>query len=315
MNNVETYRRLCRTAADLPLFSQDWHLDAVSGDGEWNVALVRRDGRVIASLPYCIKRKWGFRYIYMPHFTKTMGPYIAPEYRGTSGERRIMEELIGQLPEVDGFKQDFHYSISNWLPFHWRGYRQTTRYTYLLDVGDLNGVFDGINRNMRRNIQKAERQLTVTYEGSLEDFYRINRMSFERQGIPIPYSFEMLRRHDEALAAHNARQIFFAIDDRQRIHSAAYLVWDRRSSYYHLAGDDPELRHSGAGIFLIWKAIQYTNEQLGLPTFDFEGSMIRNIEHIRSQFGARQQPYHRVWKYHSRLYRVLDTFQQWRKGE
>lgn len=313
MTNKEKYRLFCQTEKDLPVFVKDWYLDAVCEEGYWEVALVEKNNRILASLPFFVKKKLGFTYIIMPPMAKTMGPYLTAEVRNVKNSHRMYRQLIEQLPKVDGFKQDFHPSVTNWLPFYWNGYRQTTRYTYILDVQDLKTVYAGLNRNMKRNIKKAQAQLRMETHHSLSTFYELNQKSFDRQDVHIPYSFEFLKKHDQALEQHQARRMFFAVDDKDRIHSAAYLIWDDRCAYYHLSGDDPELRSSGAGILLIWEAIRFTHEQLKLPCFDFEGSMMENIEAIRRQFGARQEPYFRVWKYHNQLYKCLDWW-KWRKN-
>lgn len=304
--NQFIYREFCKAEKNLPIFFQDWYLDAVCQEGFWNAAVVEQNGRVIAVMPYFVKSKAIFRYITVPMFVKMMGPYLVEEYRTLKQEHQLYAQLIEQLPKVDAIKQHFHYSVTNWLPFHWADFQQTTRYSYLLDLTDLEKVQAGFNRNIRRNIKKAQQQLRVINDRSIEDFYQLNKLSFDRQGIAIPYSFEQFKQHDESLEKHQARQLFFAVDEKDQIHSAAYLIWDKTSSYYHLSGDDPTLRDSGAGILLIWEAIQFTKQQLGLSTFDFEGSMIQNVEAIRRQFGARQVPYFSLSKYNSWLYQVVE---------
>lgn len=304
----EIYRKYCREQAlYLPVFAQDWWLDAVCTDGIWDAAVVMDEGGVRAVLPWFLKQKAGFRYITMPHFTKHLGPFFADNYSLTE-QHQLMEALIAQLPRVHAFHQNFHPDLTNWLPFYWAGYRQTTRYTYCLDLRDPAQVEHNINRNMRRNIKKAQAQLTVSHDGTPEAFYAINRLSFERQGLSAPYTFEQFARHDAALAARAARQFFFAKDAAGRTHAAAYLIRDARRSYYHLSGDDPALRDSGAGILLVWEAIRYTQEVWQLPIFDFSGSMLPNVEAIRRQFGAVQTPYSYVWKHHSPLLAWIDAW-------
>ena len=301
------YRQFCREVPDLPVFAQPWYLDAVCEGGTWGAAVAQHGEQPAAALPYFLKRKGPFRYITMPHFCKHLGPYLHPDFRELKFEHKFYEQLIGLLPAVLAFKQEFHPSATNWLPFCWQGYRQTTRYTYQLGLAEgLNAVYGGFNRNVRRNLKKAEKALRIRTDRAAEDFFNVNRLSFERQGTAPPYSRELFLRHDDALARHQSRQIFCAEDAGGRIHSAAYLIWDGRASYYHLSGDDPELRASGAGLLLVWEAIRYTHEVLRLPVFDFEGSMMPNVEAIRRQFGGRQVPYSRVWKYHSKVIRMLD---------
>ncbi len=307
----EQYRRFCREMPDMPIFAQPWYLDAVCEGGLWGAAIAEHGDQLAAALPYFFKKKGPFRYFTMPHFTKHLGPLLLPEFRELKYEHKFYEALIAQLPKAHAFHQDLHPSVTNWLPFYWQGYLQTTRYTYRIDLsGGLDAVRKGLNRNMRRNIKSAEKELTIHHGLAPERFYEINQLSFQRQGIAMPYSRALFLKHDAALAQHGARHIFHAEDEHGRIHSAAYLIWDGQASYYHLSGDKPELRQSGAGILLIWEAIRYTREALKLDTFDFEGSMMPNVEAIRLQFGGQQVPYFRVWRYHSRWYRLL----KWVRG-
>jgi hypothetical protein len=175
----------------------------------------------------------------------------------------------------------------------------------LLDISNLKQVQNGVNRNIRRNLQKAL-SLQVEQWDDPERFYRTNKMSFDRQNISIPYTLAQFLSHDAALAAQKRRKFFFAVDQRGTVHSASYVVWDDRVGYYHLAGDDPTLRHHGGGILLIWTAIQFLHHDLGLKTLDFEGSMLKNVEAIRRQFGASQTPYFSIEKNFSKAFNALE---------
>lgn len=292
----EKYRAFCHAHPEIPVFYQDWYLDAVCQGGAWSVVFAENNGDVEAVWPYFYKKKWGFHYVTMPHFVKYMGIWepVLPMDLSRSHQRRA--QLLQQLPVLDAFMQNFHPSFQNWLPFYWEGYRQETRYTYTLDISDLEVVIQGVNRNMRRNIQKANAVVGLEHSTDARRFYQMNQLSFARQGLPMPYSEAAFRAQDAALAAHGQRQIFFAVDQGGNTHSAAYLIWDKHSAYYHLSGDDPAWRSSGAGIWLLWQCIRFARETLGLTHFDFEGSVIREVEAIRRQFGAVQTPYFFIWK-------------------
>ena len=304
----EQYRAFCGAAPDVPVFAQPWYLDACASGGNWDVVLAHDAGRVVAALPYFYKQKGPFRYATMPPFVKMLGPYLLPEFRGLlKKEHGLLEALIKQLPNFAAFKQNFYPTATNWLPFYWHKFRQTTYYTYRLNgLHHLSQIEAGLNRNIRRNIQKARQQVRVVHNLSPEQFYQLNKLSFDRQGLAMPYSYAQFEQHDAALAANGARQLFFAVDAQERVHSAAYLIWDTQAAYYHLSGDDPTLRESGAGILLIWEAIRYASEVLGLACFDFEGSMLPAVERIRVQFGAVQTPYFFVWKHNSRVFELLE---------
>ncbi len=309
MNKQDTtkqaYAKFCQSLDHCPVFCQPWYLDAVAENGNWEVVLAEEKGQVVAALPFFVKERLGLRYVTMPLFTKFMGPLVAPAYRELKYEHRLCQQLIDQLPPLAGFDQQFHPGVQNWLPFYWQGYRQTTQYTYVLKLAGEADWRAGVNRNMRRNLDKAESQLRLRHDLGLDTFYQLNEKSFARQNKAVPYSFDQLKRHDEALVANESRQLFFAVDEQDRVHSAAYLIWDKQRAYYHLSGDDPNLRQSGSGIWLVAQAVQYTQQELQLPFFDFEGSMLPEVEAIRRQFGATQVPYSRVWKINSPIYAIL----------
>lgn len=292
--DIAQYRAFCAAQPGMPVFFQDWYLDAVCENGFWDAVLLKGDsGEVEAVWPYFVKRKWGFRYITMPHFVKYMGPWAVAADGGTDWICALEEGL----PKVDAFKQNFHYTIGGLGDLGKKGYTQQLQHTFLLDITDLDTVFRGINRNMRRNILKAQRVVKVRADNDPERFFPVSTWAFQRKGLATPYSRGLFMSHEAALAEKGQRQIFFATDTQGRIHSAAYLIWDRHAAYYHLSGDDPVLRRSGSGFLLIWEAVRYAREVLGLSVFDFEGSMLPEVAAIRRQFGATQTRYPFAWRY------------------
>jgi len=306
MSNKDAYRDFCQTTSDLPLFLQDWYLDAVCDGGSWDAAIVRKGKAVVGVLPYFLKQKLHWRYVAMPPLAKMMGPYLLPEYRTPRREIPLLNELIDQLPRLAAFQQDFNYTATDWLPFYWRGFRQTTRYSYVLPLAKMEKLRENLAPDYRNNkLPKAAAQVKVHTGNDLNLFFRVHNGSYERQGLEAPVTFDFLQRLDQALADHHAREIFWATDLKSgAVHSVAYLVWDKQSAYYLMAGDDPALRASGAGILLAWEAVRYAKETLGLAAFDFAGSMIRPIERVRRQFGAVQKPYFRVQKEWSVAWKV-----------
>lgn len=300
----EDYAAFCATLADLPLCCQPWYLNAVAEGGQWSVVLVMEGTKALAALPYFHKHKLGLHYVTMPLFTKYMGILPAPEIR-RDPPREIVNLLLSALPKLAGIDQQFSPLANTFVPLLPESFQTFAYHTHRLQLGEGKDWRAGINRNMRRNIRKADAALTLKTDLDLSTFYQINALSFTRQGLSLPYSFAQLERHDQALAKAGRRQIFTAIDAEERIHSVAYLMWDQQAAYYHLSGDDPELRNSGSGIWLIAQALDFTQQHLQLPIFDFEGSMIPAIAAIREQFGATKTTYYRVQQQRSMLYRAL----------
>jgi hypothetical protein len=191
--------------------------------------------------------------------------------------------------------------LSNWLPFYWRGFEQTTRYTYVIEpLADLERVWSEFSKKLRWEIRKAQKQLAVrTDVEDIERFLDINALTFKRQGLELPYSRDVVRRLDAACIKHQARRMFFAEDAQGRIHAAKYVVWHKDSAYYLMGGSDPELRKSGADSLLTWEAIRFAATVA--EKFDFEGSMLEAIERGFRAFGGVQTPYFHVTRFSRRM--------------
>lgn len=301
-----TYRQFARSQVDMPIFSKGWYLDAVYGD-TWDVITIERNGQIVASLPFVKKKKMIYQLINQHFFTQTLGPYIHPDFRQAKQETKLLSELIEKLPKFDLFDQNFSPLITNWLPFKWEGFQQTTLYNYVIpNISDLDLVWKNFSSNYRNKIRKAENLVEIATDRSLENFYDTAKMTFERQGIKMIYDFDLLSQFDSRLYMECRNKIFFALDKKTgKTHSVLYLTLGDESAYLHLAGENPELRNSGAGIYLIWKAIQYASQEENLKKFDFQGSMLPQVERVRRECGGIQTPYSRVWKYNSQSLKWL----------
>jgi hypothetical protein len=278
------------------IFQQPWWLDAVA-PGRWGEATVERDGRVVACLPYVARGSKRLRILTMPPLTQTLGPWIertgAKPVRALGREIELLAAVEAALPPAQAFLQHFSPTMLNALPFLWAGYRLELRYTYRLeDLGSQEALWDGLSGKTRTVIRKAREQVHVQDDLGLDRFYAVWAKTFSRQGLQPPVSLSELERLDAACAAHDARAMLFACDEAGRVHAVAYVVWDAGTAYYLLAGADPELRSSGASSMLLWESIM--RARVVSEVFDFEGSMIKPVEHVFRSFGSRQTPYLRV---------------------
>lgn len=308
MTNIDKYRQLCEHETTIPIFSKAWWLDSVAGN-DWDVVLVEKGDQILASLPFVVRKRFGLTVLTMPPLTQTLGPWLRPSTakyaKQLSQEKDLIQALFDQLPPHAQYNQNWHHARTNWLPLFWKGYQQTTRYTYVVHLSEgLDIAWKAIDSSYRNKVRKAEKLVTVHTDMKIEDFYLVNKKTFDRQEIPIPYSKDFLIKHHDFLTKNNAAKIFYAVDESKQVHSALYLTWDNQSSYVHMVGEDPDLRNSGAGILLIWEAIKFTFESLKLKQFDFEGSMLEPVERVRRDFGAIQTPYFAISKTNSKLLKI-----------
>ena len=304
------YRILCETEPSIPLFSQAWWLDAVAGES-WDVVTVEKGGEIQAAMPYIVKKKLGLTLLTQPALTQNLGPWIRPTYakyaKRLSREKDLMQALIDQLPTYTLFQQNWHHTVTNWLPFYWKGFEQTTRYTYRIDdLNDEESIWKEIQSNIKREIRKASNREGVVVRDDLgiDEFLSLNEMVFSRQGKTLPYTKAFVENLDAAATERKARKIFIAEDGQGRRHAGVYLVWDSQSAYYLMGGGDPELRNSGATSLCMWEAIKFASTVT--ESFDFEGSMIEPVERFFRAFGARQTSYHAVSHTPSHLFKLME---------
>ena len=55
------------------IFQQPWWLDAVA-PGHWVQAVIERDGRTVARLPYAVRGRGRWRMLTQPPLAQTLGP-------------------------------------------------------------------------------------------------------------------------------------------------------------------------------------------------------------------------------------------------
>lgn len=308
----DVYRRLCEAEPSIPLFSRAWWLDAVAGN-DWDVALVEKGDEVVACMPYVKKRRYGFTFISQPALTQTQGPWIrstnAKYAKRLSREKDLMEQLIAQLPDYHHFSQNWHFKQTNWLPFYWRGFAQTTRYTYRienLESKSKEDLWAELQQGVRTDIKKAlnREALRIRDDLPLETFYELNCMVFQRQGKAIPYTKAFVAGLDRAAQEQGCRKMLIAEDEQGQHHAGVYIVWDENSAYYIMGGGDPALRNSGATSLCMWEAIKFASTVT--DAFDFEGSMLEPVERFFRSFGAIQTPYHNVSHTPSKVVKAAD---------
>ncbi len=310
-SNKLTYKQFCEEHPEIPLFSQYWWMEAVCM-GKWDVLFVRNaNGKIIASMPFELKKKWGLRYILQPMLAQTSGIWIDYPAKQTGNERlsyekKICNDIISQLDKqkLVFFLQNFHFSFTNWLPFYWQGFSQTTRYTYRIpDISDLNKVFANFSDANKRHIRKAGKELKVSFDLSPEEFYAHKTRSLLPKGKTNECPKALFLACYNASAAQK-QGIIIAVKDRAgNFHAGAFIVWDMQSAYYMIPFTNPEFRSSGASSLVVWESLKFLSKKT--KAFDFEGSMIESVENAYRRFGSIQTPYFQLRWSKSKLIELI----------
>jgi hypothetical protein len=306
MSDPAAYRQAVEHINPLPLFLSPWWLDATCGPDGWGAAIVGDPMDPAGVLPYRVARRFGLRILGQPPLTQFLGPWLAPRIRslgiGSSEAKEVLDELINLLPSHDYYAQNWSPVMQDWLPFYWRGFEQSTRYTYQIAGSRTEkDCWSRCKSSIKREVKKAAGRyaLKVTETGSLDDFLRLNELTFTRQGKRPPYSASYVRGIDAACAERARRTIIIATDTSGQNHAGAYIVHDGLTAYYLMGGSDPNLRTSGASSLCLWHAVTLSR-RLGVA-FDFEGSMMKPVERFFRSFGGDATPFFHVSRARSKF--------------
>ena len=307
------WRELCQSEPDIHIFMRDWWLDAVCGENNWDCIIENSEnsyGGGYCAFPFYKMKSHGFNVITQPLLTQKIGPYVhlpegLDERDAADMSNRLIGAVLDRIPtDIDSVNFNIDWHITDGEPFLERGYEITTRYTdVIFDLTDLENVYKNFDSKLRTHLRKAEKLVSVIECPNIRTFYEIDSKTFARQGLPMPYSFEFVKHLDDVLGEHNARKMWMAVDEQQRIHAVEYLVWDERSAYLLMGGADPALRNSYATNLLVWEAIQYAAQVAEI--FDFEGSIMPNVNSFNRTYGPVELPYLAVTKRPSRFYNLL----------
>ena len=125
--------------------------------------------------------------------------------------------------------QNFHYGITDWLPFYWEGYRQTTRYTYMLkDIRNTKAILGNMSFNIRRNITKARDKYHIT--SKKRNFYKKEFLLIQAQTFKTSTDHQQ-RRYGSLIKLINICRkrdqgdLWGGYDEKGRLHAVAFIVW------------------------------------------------------------------------------------------
>lgn len=298
--NKSKYKDFC-DLNELPVYFNSWWLDATAGAENWDVVLFIKSREVFGVLPFFKKNKWGFSMVLIPDLTQHLGPWLLyPIGQKPSSklafEKEAFQNLIDQLPKNNLSVINFHHSITNTLPFIWKGFKSNVRYTYLIENLKLthNELLGNLSSNTRKNIKKAEKIIKVIENDKVEILFELCELTFKRQGLKNPYTLDLLLNLYQKTFKNKSGKLLMAKDSDGNIHAAMFLVWSNKTVYYLVGGSNPKYRNSEAMTLLIWKAIEFGSSMA--TEFDFEGTMLESIERFIRGFGAVQKPYFQLTK-------------------
>jgi hypothetical protein len=310
-SDKEYYLLFCQNEASIPLFMQPKWLDLVCGkDLIWDVVLSKnREGVIEAALVFCLKKKYGFTQITMPHFAQFTGFWLLENLsQNIDNQQVIKNDLLKKLPIVlrTNLRFDTHFTNKNILIE--QGFEVENKQTQVLEnLQNLDALYQNLSQNVQRNIKKAKQYFSVKTQDNFESFYPIINTVFERQNTPNPIPLSIWHSVHSFIHQKGWGKVYFSIDENDEAQAVAMIVWDVKTMYLIANGSTEKGRKLGAMTQLIWEVISDNAGQV--ETFNFFGSSIPAIQEFNLRFNAENKTYFSIEKYQNkwieRLFKLL----------
>lgn len=262
------------------------------------------EGQIIAGFVCYEKKLYGL--------IKSLGSYEVGVYQGvlyspTSGKyitilsrnRQMSYAMANTIKEncMTAHLSMSPYEMKDIMSFIWEGFTTKVNYTYIINLEDIENVWNEMDPDCRNSIRKAVKDgIYVDSSDKLDQTLKLAQMTFQRQDQELDANSWIRKSpiYHKVAKLHSRCRSFTAKSKSGEPIASVYIIWDNKRSYYVMGGYNHKNAHHGASSLAIWNAIEYTKNSLGLNEFDFEGTSLSTIEPFFRQFGARLVPYYAV---------------------
>ena len=297
---------------------QAWWLDATSKEN-WDVIFAKIHDEIVGFFVFSYQKKLGKTIVTNLPLTQYSGPFIFyPTNLNKSDihsfENKVYTSIIEQLnsKNIDFIEINCHHSFKNWQQFFWSGYKQTTKYTYILDnISNKETLLKEMSYSQRaKRIKKAKNDYYFSLELSAEEFYDFYKSNLKDLDKTIFYSKGFFLKLYNAAKERNQGQIISIYSKDNELLAALWTIWDSEFAYNMIMTSDKKKKCSEGTTLLIWETIDFLKDKT--KNYDFEGSMIKGVALRNQSYGATALPYHSISKSNSLIMSAWKKYQEYK---
>ena len=256
--------------------------------------LFNKDNKIIGGFNIYKQKFFGLNYYKNPIFSPTINLFYETKAKNKSKKLTETKKIITLIANFVN-KLPYHIvsiyfqpQFIDMQPFCWNKYKVVPTYTYIIDLQQsIKVISQNMSPERRNDIKKAERDNIYCKK---EDDYQIvkqlilNTFNRKQKKIDINFIEKILFQFS------NSKNSFAYVSyQKQTPIATVYCIYDKQKVYYLLGGYDKNNRHHGAGALAVWEAIKFAKEKK-IPYFDFEGSMLLEVEKYFRGFGGTLTP-------------------------
>jgi lipid II:glycine glycyltransferase (peptidoglycan interpeptide bridge formation enzyme) len=262
------------------------------------IGITNPNNELIGAFFYVQHFKFALKYALLPPFTPSNGFILINPAQNTSNLITIQKEANDAIANY--FLSHNFALVSIGFPvnlvdtqvYFWKKFKVIPNYTYQLDLmKDDIQIFNQFTTERRKSIRKAEKDdLSIQRCLDYEVVLNLVNKTFERKQKSLNQS--LIKKIFFEFANETNSFAFVAYQKKIPI-ATTFIIYYNKVAYYLFGGYDASQKHHGAGPACMWNSIQAA-KKLGLKTFDFEGSMLPEVERYFREFGGEIKPYYTI---------------------
>ncbi len=275
---------------------------------------------IIAAIPFFCKKKYFIKTISSPIGSATiqnLGP-IFPGYDNLKQDKReyYFREFQKELDEV--IERDINPrrisiitppNLLDARPYVWNGYRVTPKYNYIRNIENLDEVWAGFKKQLRKNIGNAEKTGLIVEEGGLDGYnFIIASLSkrLDEQEVKFSTSEEYFLDLYNRFYPDNLK-IFVAKLNGELITGIIVTAYKNKLSIW-VGATQTDLKGIYPVDFLQWKIIEWGNKN-GYKYCEILGANMPSISYFKSRYNFDLDLYFSAQKINVKLpKKVLGLF-------
>lgn len=245
-------------------------------------------------------KKLGMKYQITPPYSPHIGLFYKNPAQSKANQQAFDKEVVTLVkdflvklkPKLLSIALPF--TINDTQPFYWYNFKVIPNYTYRLALNRTEEeLFDNLTSEKRKSIKRAQKDDLIIQQTT--DYKLVKSLiekTFDRKEKKVSQSYLNKILFD---FADETNSFAFAAYKDGKPSASVFCVHYNKTAFYLFGGYDNTNKHHGAGVTCMWKAILHAKKK-GIEVFDFEGSMLVEVEKYFREFGGDLVPYYTIHK-------------------
>lgn len=232
---------------------------------------------------------------FQPHIALFFEKKAKSQSKIFSETRKLLNCIADFLDKNSGIKSiTLPVGFDDFIPFYNRRFKVVPNCTYQIKLDrEVETILSECSPERRNDFKRAKRDGVETkLVNDYSEVFSIVLERFKSKGKEIDV---FLQKKILFEIANNTNSFAYVAYYHGKPASTCFVLYDKTTAYYMFGGYSNKNGHSGAGSLVVWESILHC-KKIGLEVFDFEGSVIPQVEKYFSAFGGKQLPLYTINK-------------------